>query len=601
MKEAHQVLPKYILKFRLQRVKGYRLDTSSLAYSSFSDIAYIDPITLKSASELSANRSNNFSSSTAAGGNDALDKRLAPIERVFAQAMVDLAHAEHDTASIAKAQWTNKQLSTLEEKVREINLNYAEVLEAIEEASLTAQSSLQDMAKTKLELCLSLEIELRRQDEQLQWLQVAMQHELQRYQHLLAEAGSDESLKRKLMLDFLRLWRQHSLQRNTLLRAKPLELQALSTVHGDMRLFGELRLGTDPFYGGCGSGNQGGVQAVGTSAETGGARFLQNLLSQQAGAQRGSSSAAAGYLLPALQNAASQEMESIQQLLQSSKDMSGVSLPQSIVRSALGSGAGRGQGTSLGLHAVLDLLQTEADTAVVWQQKQRQAAAEQSAAEEAAERAAFESSLPIALGLEPSPKVKASSKPPPLPPPSVTGGSVVSQSYVGGPPSVSASSVAQSSVRRGGGGNERQQQEHYQEQTEEDDYTVARTEISRPNTTTDVMTATASHAVSSYATHLTLVQLQQFSRQYAAYRLSDLGAKKQRQLAVRYAAGAAEENWRDLMRSQIIEDGEVQSLYYSLPIFSKPPRVKMIYNTREHRRGLEELLSRTSKVFYISL
>ena len=68
-----------------------------------------------------------------------------------------------------KKDWIERYLITLEDKVQDINLNYAEICEGIEVAAAVCLKKLQVMTRSKLEMCLSMEIELRRQLEQLDW------------------------------------------------------------------------------------------------------------------------------------------------------------------------------------------------------------------------------------------------------------------------------------------------------------------------------------------------------------------------------------------------------------------------------------------------
>ena len=254
--DMNQVSPKYIVRFRVQKVQTTVENLLNITNSSGLDIQFIDPITLQSGlphnfgGSISAMSSSRFDMSPTPRTStlNSLEKRFLSVEKVYQQAMEELTYYESDPSVLSKTQWLNRQLSTIEDKVREINLNYMEIMEAIDEAVSFAKEKLQQTVRGKLEMCLSMEIELRRQQEQIRWLQGTVSIELKRYQQAIVEASGNDQLRRKLMLQFLKIWKQHTLIRNNLSRSKPNELQALSSIHGDIRVQPEIRLFTDPFY-----------------------------------------------------------------------------------------------------------------------------------------------------------------------------------------------------------------------------------------------------------------------------------------------------------------------------------------------------------------
>lgn len=97
------------------------------------------------------------------------ERNLIPIDQAFEQALSEMQRLDSDPALTRKKDWIGRHLSTLEDKVRDINLNYAEISEAIKEAAESAEKRLQAMTRTKLDSCLSMEVELRRELEQLDW------------------------------------------------------------------------------------------------------------------------------------------------------------------------------------------------------------------------------------------------------------------------------------------------------------------------------------------------------------------------------------------------------------------------------------------------
>lgn len=98
---------------------------------------------------------------------------------------------------------------------------------------------------------------------------------------------------------------------------------------------------------------------------------------------------------------------------------------------------------------------------------------------------------------------------------------------------------------------------------------------------------------------MSLPQLKSLSHTYKHNSISELGAKKHKQLQVRLAAGIDQLGYNPLKSSRIVLPEEVENLYYCLPFFSKPPMLRALYSTYTHRRSLEELFSKTIKVSHL--
>ncbi len=98
--------------------------------------------------------------------------------------------------------------------------------------------------------------------------------------------------------------------------------------------------------------------------------------------------------------------------------------------------------------------------------------------------------------------------------------------------------------------------------------------------------------------HMSLQQLRQVVYPFRSLLLSELGARKLKQLQVRMSAGLEEQGYRALETSRIIKRGsdEVLALYYCLPFFSRAALLQPIYSTALHPRSLEEVYARTVKV-----
>jgi hypothetical protein len=84
---------------------------------------------------------------------------------------------------------------------------------------------------------------------------------------------------------------------------------------------------------------------------------------------------------------------------------------------------------------------------------------------------------------------------------------------------------------------------------------------------------------------------------YRQYSLRDIAAKKQRQLQIKMMINEGNaECFRAFAKSRLLLEHEHELLYYSLPFFNKLPTVSCIYSTLDHRRDLEELYAKTSRV-----
>lgn len=338
----NQVCPKYIVRFQLQKPRQGRIPDLEVE-----DALFVDPITLLPADK-------------AGGASGAFDKRLVSIDAAFAQALEDISRIQSDPTAVTKAQWIKKQLSTVEDKVRDINLNYAEVSEAIQDAAAHAQRRLQDMVRQKLELCLSLEIELRRQTEQVEWLDGVLTTELHRVQSTLLEAPTP-SIKRKLMLRFLKLWKQHALHRNTLSRAKPYEIQALSSLHPDLRVQPDIKIFVDPFFAAnsMSAAESPTNKVVHEQSLPEEHEVFVNEFAMRACEHNYFSTplqSSHPYLASSVRAIIDQEMGTIQQMLAGAGKQPALQLPPSI--SGIAAGGGAQHQPLLSLHAVLDLIKS---------------------------------------------------------------------------------------------------------------------------------------------------------------------------------------------------------------------------------------------------
>lgn len=175
-------------------------------------------------------------------------RNLISLDQAFSQAVED--GGVLDQVAESKYKWIDKQLTLLDDKVRTVNLNYAEVSEAIAAASEATSEKLQFMTRQKLETCLSMEIELRRQQEQVKWLDAAIAHELHVTHELLSKDDLSMAEQYQIKLGFLRSWKSHTLLRNSISRTKPAELQVLNHIYPDIKMHTGMNLYFDPFFTG---------------------------------------------------------------------------------------------------------------------------------------------------------------------------------------------------------------------------------------------------------------------------------------------------------------------------------------------------------------
>jgi hypothetical protein len=92
---------------------------------------------------------------------------------------------------------------------------------------------------------------------------------------------------------------------------------------------------------------------------------------------------------------------------------------------------------------------------------------------------------------------------------------------------------------------------------------------------------------------------------YKQYLLSDFSSKKQKQMQIKFLLNESKANNSDpvssLRRSKLLLENERELIFFTLPFFSKLPSLSLIYSTIDHRRDLEELYVKTSKVRCIFL
>jgi hypothetical protein len=354
VKDPTQVCPKYVVRFDLvKKIPGGAIGFSPTGapraaadQAEDDDMSMFDPISLTAVSKKALHQTGFHGSgaSTIMGASPTGPTSAVPIQQAFNQAMEDFYVKDKDPVMTSKRDWTGRQLSILEEKVREVNLNYAEISEAIAEAAARAMQRLQSITRSKLETCLSMEIELRRESEQLAWLDSHIEAQMRDAQAAAVNTSLPKSEQLRRKLDFIKSWKYYTIFRNSVSRAKPTELQALSSLHGDTKIHADIQIFADPFYSGTGG-------ALSNGAGRGGANGESHFTMQP-------------YAVPAqpteilvsasLQSLVDQEMEAIQRAVRAAVEGEGPPLPRSVERPLVG-----GEPVPVPLHELLDSIPEE--------------------------------------------------------------------------------------------------------------------------------------------------------------------------------------------------------------------------------------------------
>jgi hypothetical protein len=164
-----------------------------------------------------------------------LSRRLIPIEKAYGLAQEE-AHKE-DSILNHKLEWIDSKLSDVDVSVRKVNMNYAEQYDEIVSASEKAIAQLQQLSKSKLELLLGVEMELRREREEIEWIEGFINEKSNQAAELCVS-------NREEYLNFLNAWKSHAILRNGLSRAKPQEINILGNVHPDMIVHPDITVST---------------------------------------------------------------------------------------------------------------------------------------------------------------------------------------------------------------------------------------------------------------------------------------------------------------------------------------------------------------------
>lgn len=167
--------------------------------------------------------------------NANLSRRLIPIDKAFNLAQEEAQ--KEDSILNKKLGWIELKLSEVDSSVRKVNINYAEQYDEIVQASEKAIAQLQQLSKSKLELLLGVEMELRREKEEIEWTEGFISMKSIKSQQLCEK-------KHQEYLNFLNAWKSHSILRNGLSRAKPQEINILGNIQPDMIVHSVITVST---------------------------------------------------------------------------------------------------------------------------------------------------------------------------------------------------------------------------------------------------------------------------------------------------------------------------------------------------------------------
>jgi len=139
--------------------------------------------------------------------------QLISLDKAYFQAVYEAENTDEIIAG--KFQKIDTQIADLDERARAINLNYAECHEAILAAEKQAVLQLQECTKLKLEALLSVEVELRRQKEQLEWMDLFIKKQVEKVKNyesgptLDKKTGSLAATTKAPLgaVEFLRTWK----------------------------------------------------------------------------------------------------------------------------------------------------------------------------------------------------------------------------------------------------------------------------------------------------------------------------------------------------------------------------------------------------------
>jgi hypothetical protein len=208
VKNSKQVCPRYVVRVQPIDIGSYVPNVPPANIVEFVDAETFKPVHVTD----TKSEENKF-------------RQLLSPEVAYSKAKKDACSA--DPLITSKNDIIMGMIAGLDERVRAINMNYADCYEQIVRAQKEAIADLERVTRSKLEGLLSVEVELRRQQEELQWLKAHAEKQASRTDSKLFDGTSSE---------FIKTWRNHIVLRNKLANAKPIESGVLLKIKPDMKV-----------------------------------------------------------------------------------------------------------------------------------------------------------------------------------------------------------------------------------------------------------------------------------------------------------------------------------------------------------------------------
>lgn len=243
IKDSNQAYPKYVIKFVMNEDENLECGMVGSTISSFDEnfveganAVLIDSANFSPVSYLERNSLNTR------------NQRYLTIDEAMYKAIEKFK--EKDAITEHKKNWLEGQLDSLDEKARQLTLNYADVLETIENTYDKTLKSLQGLIKKKLNEALSLEMELRRQLEHYSWLEHSFGRHMRNLMTSLKDSTLPEKVKTIKKLEFLRSWRNYTSRQSELSRSKSTDIKVFHSIKPDLKLEGDLFITSQADIGG---------------------------------------------------------------------------------------------------------------------------------------------------------------------------------------------------------------------------------------------------------------------------------------------------------------------------------------------------------------
>ena len=222
--DNNQTYPMYLVKFTYNVYKPALY--KDLAYE---DVEYFDPILFK---HVSAKERKNASTS----------RLLIPVQHAYEQAIKNLyisktskeLFKQPEPLVEGKTKWIEKQFDMIDERIRLVNLNYAEETEKLTKAYNEAVDQLKNITREKLEIILSTEIDLRRDEEQIAWINSYVKRQRDEVIDSLDSPTLSGAEKNMARINFLKSLHYFSDFRNNWSKLKNTQRNILGSISSDI-------------------------------------------------------------------------------------------------------------------------------------------------------------------------------------------------------------------------------------------------------------------------------------------------------------------------------------------------------------------------------